>query len=265
MKYIKKYSKSIGFVVICLFCCYITNLAANYAFNLKSDGSSINLGDTPSVPFTHVAAYNQMKTIIGSGTLNTDSQDVIGAVNEVKADSESHYEMLGSADEPITNLNNIPLNTMGMVVLDVSINPSGYTRAFSYWKCGTSASTHYTILAIDQYDFKMYIYDMYDSTSNGWKLMSDTFDAKGGTLATGTNLNNVLESGVYFVSTSNTYTNVPEGNKGGILVVMSPYYSNTYQRQIYYYGAVYTYTRTRSNSSGTAWQAWYRRSGTKIT
>ena len=267
MKNMKKIGKYIGIIMICLFCSYLTTLATNYAFNMKKNNNEepASLPDEISVPFTHTSDYLSLKTTIGNDSLHTTAQNVIGAVNELNTARASHFQSLGTSDNPITSLNSIPLNSTGHVVLDSTISPSGYTRAYSYWKSGTNASTAYSILAIDQYDFIMYMYDMYDSTSNGWKRITDTYNSRGQTAPANTSINNILTPGVYYVSTSNGHTNLPDSKTAGILVVLSPFESNTYARQIFYYSAVNFYARSRSNSSGTAWAGWYKYTGTKVT
>ena len=169
---------------------------------------------------------------------------------------------MGTAAEPVTILSDIPLNWMGHVVLDSTISPAGYTRAFTAWKSGTNVSTRYTIFAVDQYDFKMYMYDMYESTSKGWKLLTNNYNTYGGVLASGTNLNNVFDSGVYMVSSNNTYTNKPDGQTGGTLVVIAPKYDNSAVKQIFYYSNTYIYVRTYPYDGG--WSAWYKYSSAAL-
>lgn len=266
MKYVKKSAKYIGFIAICLFCSYLTTLVVNYAFKLsnKSESMETTLPDTINVPFTHSTAYNTIKTKIGSDTLATSSQNLIGAINEVKSSSESHFQTIGTSDNPVTSLDTLPLNAIGHAVLSASLAPAGTVRAYSYWKSGTNASTQYTVLAIDQYDFKMYMYDMNAGTSNGWRLLTDSFVVRGECIPTGTSMNNVTNSGVYYACSSNTYTNLPDSKTAGILVVYNPNSTDAYTRQIFYYSAVNFYIRSKTSSSGTTWSSWYKYTGTKI-
>ena len=270
MKYIKNSIKYIVIVLICVFCSYYITRATTYDYNATdvrfdntgTDLESTGLQDALDEVFYHVSDYNEIKTTIGSGSLNTSSQNIIGAINEIKSGIDSHYETLGTAASPLTTLNDIPLNWMGHVVLDSTISPAGYTRAYTAWKTGSNVSTRYTILAVDQYDFKMYMYDMYESTSKGWKLLTNDYKSYGGVLASGTNLNNVFDPGVYMVSSNNTYTNKPDGKSGGTMVVLAPRYDNTVVKQIFYYSTTNIYVRTYPYDGG--WSNWYKYSSAAL-
>ena len=272
MSFIKKYSKYVKILIICVLFSYITALATNYSYDASdvryADANpvleSTNLQDALDEVYYHVSDYNEIKGVIGSGSLATTAQTLVGAINEVKAYTDSHFQMLGTASDPVTSLNSLPLNSIGHVVLDASISPAGVLRAYSYWKSGTNVSTRYTILAVDQYAFKMYMYDMYDDTSKGWKLITDSSNIKGGTIATNTNLNNILNPGVYTLSSSNTYTNMPDSSTAGVMTVLAPFAAGTYQKQIFYRGAIAIYVRTRNDNSGTTWSNWYKYSGSVL-
>ena len=274
MKNKKSNTEYIIIFVICIVCSYFSTIAIDYAFqasdvrfnNTSTGLESANLQDALDEVYYHVSDYNEIKTAIGSTALTTTAQTIKAAINEVKNDINSHFLTLGTSSNPITDLDDIPLNSIGNVTLDASVSPSGVLRSHSYWKAGTEtySNDRYTIVAIDQYDFRVYMYDMYESTSKGWRVMTQKYRAKNATVATGTNLNNILESGSYVLSSSNTYTNMPDGKTAGILVVLSPFASNTWSKQVFYQGGVAIYVRTRTGTDGTEWSNWYKYSGTAV-
>ena len=94
--------------------------------------------------------------------------------------------------------------------------------------------------------------------------MSDSYKSKTGCLATGTNLNNIYEAGIYYACSSNSYTNMPDSKTAGMIEIVAPYASGTYARQVFYYSASAVYVRYRNQSSGTAWGAWRKFSGTAV-
>ena len=273
MKLTKNGIKYIKIIVICVFCSYITTLATNYAFdsgevsfnNTGTSISSTNVQDALGDTFDYVTNYSSISSLIGSGTLDTIAENLIDAVNEEKESLDNHFGSFGTSDNPITDLNELPLNSLGYMVLDASINPSGYKRSFSFWKGGTDAEDRYIIVALDRYDFKLYMYDMYDGTSKGWKNMSESYIAKNDCIPTGTNLNNIYAAGVYYACSSNSYTNMPDSKTTGLIEVVAPYSTGTYARQVFYYGGSAIYVRYRNESSGTAWGAWRKFAGTAVT
>ena len=93
MKFIKKNSKYIGIVMICIFCSYLTTIATNYIFdssdvrfdNTGTSLESVNVQDAIDETFHHVTDYNEIKTTIGNSTLTTTNKTLIGAINEVNS------------------------------------------------------------------------------------------------------------------------------------------------------------------------------------
>lgn len=75
----------------------------------------------------------------------------------------------------------------------------------------------------------------------------------------GTNINTVTDIGIYYLSGSSTYTNMPSGVSYGILIVERPNLTGTLisQRLCPCDSAANTYTRVSSNS-GSSWTAWRR-------
>lgn len=173
---------------------------------------------------------------------------------------DSHYGAMGTSTTPVTSRANIPLNWIGNVTMSSSISPSGYTRSHSVIKWGLS-TTRYHILAIDQYENKMYLYENYDGTYIDWRsiepdsvfMMSET------KIPSNSDLDNYNTPGVYTVANSTTaaaISNIPYTSSGGRLEVIGQNSNSSYQRQMYYpSGSVYIYTRIKGSS---AWGSWYR-------
>ena len=171
-----------------------------------------------------------------------------------------HFAVLGSSTEPLTTLADIPLNSIGSVVLSASISPCGQLRQHTFIKTGVSAN-RYTLILIDQYDYCLYLNNYYDGTWKGWRQAV----ASGcGFLPSGTNLNNLIIPGVYGISNSNSYTGLPTGVGGGILEVISPKTSGEYTIQRLQVASS-IYERYRLNSSGTSFGSWYKYIGTEVT
>ena len=163
MKLTKNGIKYIKIIVICVFCSYITTLATNYAFdsgevsfnNTGTSISSTNVQDALGDTFDYVTNYGSISSLIGNGSLDTIAENLIDAVNEEKESLDNHFGSFGTSDNPITNLNDLPLNSLGNVVLAASISPAGVLRAFSFWKGGTDEEDRYIVVAVDQYDHKL--------------------------------------------------------------------------------------------------------------
>ena len=257
---------------MCTCCSYFTIRATNYSLdsndvlfdNTGTNYQSTNAHDAVTEAFNYVTDYSGITAAIGTATLNTTSQNLIGAINEVNSIITTKYGAIGTSTTPYSgSLNDIPLNSLKSLYLPASISPSGSAGRFSCWKSGINETTRYTIFAIDHVNFRIYVYDMYDGTSKGWTLLTENFHAKNSNVPTNTNLNTVRSPGIYMLSASNTYSNMPSGVTGGALEVISPNSNNVYQRQVLYVGQNF-YVRTINSSDNTQWSAWYRYSGSSI-
>ena len=101
-EFIKRNSKYIVIVMICVFGSYLTTLATNYAFestDVRFDNSNteITAGDVQGAleqTFQHVTDCNEIKDTIGSGSLTTTSQTLIGAINGLNDQMVKLYESL---------------------------------------------------------------------------------------------------------------------------------------------------------------------------
>ena len=177
-----------------------------------------------------------------------------------------HFVSIGSAQNPVTDLANIPLNSIGNAVLAAAISPAGVLRSHSFWKSGSSA-TRYVIFAVDQYANRAYYQINFDGTLQGWTLVDrdSAFYTSTKTVPENSTLGSYLTPGVYTVlngTTAATISDCPYTNSGGRLEVIGQNHSGSnYLRQIYYpAGSVYIYTRIRSD---TAWGSWYKISMTQ--
>lgn len=97
---------------------------------------------------------------------STSATDALSA-NQGRVLNE-HYKIIGSADSPITDLGDLPLNGTGNAVLAAAISPCGVLRSHSFWKSGSSA-THWVVYVVDQYANRAYYQVSYDGTLQGWK------------------------------------------------------------------------------------------------
>lgn len=140
MKYIKKNIKYIGIIIICFFSSFFTTLATNFAFessevtfnNTGTNIQSNNVQNALTEAYNYVTDYSGIKTKIGNSPLITTSQDLIGAVNEIRNnletisleaspklnDLESQLTLIGAlmADYEVKNIRfNVPSGGYGIL------------------------------------------------------------------------------------------------------------------------------------------------------
>ena len=80
----------------------------------------------------------------------------------------NRFAARGSSQSPVTDLSTIPLGFVGNVTIAAAVSPSGNLRSHSVIKWGLN-STRFNILAIDQYQNRMFLYEIYDGTDKGWR------------------------------------------------------------------------------------------------
>ena len=78
---------------------------------------------------------------------------------------------LGTAQSDITNIDNVPLNASGKLVLGASVSPTGTQISGSYIKLGED-NNNYSVYFIRQYTNVMYIYSKAGGTVKGWQELA---------------------------------------------------------------------------------------------
>lgn len=98
------------------------------------------------------------------------------------------------------------------------------------------------------------------STWGTWHCIQKAGD---GWQTSGTDLNDLIYPGTYGLSANSSYSHMPTGVTGGILTVVNPGISGAYcMQRLETANAIYM--RYRSASSGTAFGAWYKYTGTAV-
>lgn len=84
----------------------------------------------------------------------------------------------GSAQSPVTNLDNIANNTSGNIVIAAAISPiSGSVVSGSYWKTSyDNTQDSYSIIFVRQYSNDMFFYSKAAGTVKGWKQLESKSD-----------------------------------------------------------------------------------------
>lgn len=193
-------------------------------FHDMSDGFAfVGFNKTGGQDFPTILDSFVKKEDVANNLTTTEEGKVLDArQGKVLAD---HFSILGTDAAPITDLSQIPINSIGNCILDASISPTGIKRSQSYYKTGWS-QTRYTIMVTDQYSEKTFFQVNYDGTLSGWKELFNSSEiipvANGGTGATtadaaranleamygkavrlgsGDNLDNINTPGFYEIST----------------------------------------------------------------
>lgn len=130
---------------------------------IKPTNVSISIPAMTDVPDASVFSNCVDKLVDGVNTLQDD-----------------HFTAKGSAQSPVSDLSTIPLGFVGNITMAAALSPSGNTRSHSLIKWGLSQN-RYHILAIDQYENRMYLYENYDGTPKGWREIPTHVYEFGGT------------------------------------------------------------------------------------
>ena len=208
-------------------------------FHSMSDGFAfVGFNRTGGQDFPTILDSFVKKADIANNLTTTAEGKVLDArQGKVLAD---HFSILGTDTNPIADLSQIPINSIGNCILDASISPTGIKRSQSYYKTGWS-QTRYTIMVTDQYSKRTFFQVNYDGTLSGWKELFNSSEtipvANGGTGATtasaaranleamygkavnlgsGDNLDNITTPGLYTITTG--VANAPK-SWCGLLVV----------------------------------------------
>lgn len=78
-----------------------------------------------------------------------------------------------------------------------------------------------------------------------------------GWLPSGTDIDTIITPGVYGISSSNTFTGLPDGIVSGLLEVISPNLAGSYATQrLTSFSGTYVWMRYRGQNSGAGWGGW---------
>ena len=187
--FIKNNIKFIIVIIICLVGSSITTLATNYLFNsneVSYDNTNSGLhadyvqGAIDEV-FQHATDYSEIKTKIGSDTLTTTSNTLIGSINELNSNKADLLVVSGASSYAYNSqvgaeyvYNNLPTNYKGMFKTVFSQSWTAYGIAN---KTGTTGTIEYFVDGvIDTFVYKNYsgsvLFDKLALNSNvGQKLL----------------------------------------------------------------------------------------------
>ena len=109
----------------------------------------------------------------GIGGLIANNDNAINTLNStITSKFGTNY---GNNTNPITNLDDLPINGLGYTVLDASISPTGLLQSFSFIKFGAVAGNRYNVLVkrISQpITDQIYISSVFDGTFLGWQQIA---------------------------------------------------------------------------------------------
>ena len=113
---------------------------------------------------------------------------------------------------------------------------------------GTSSNYATQIAKANASDGTLYIRYRVSGAYTAWERLSTMY----GTIATNTDLNNITDAGVYLVSGSNSYTNLPSGITYGTLEVVK----STLTASILFQRITNTDKMATRYKSGSTWYSW---------
>lgn len=122
--------------------------------------------------------YTAKSNIAANSTLSTSN---------LQADGSGGLNALNNninLDLTISDLDNIPINSQGVVKLIQSISPAGMEKTYSYQCIGNKSTTRRSIILFDYVDNKAYINTKFTAW-NGWQEIA--LSSKAGTITFATN------------------------------------------------------------------------------
>lgn len=122
--------------------------------------------------------YTAKGNIAANAALSTNNldADTSGGLNALYSNITGKFGTnYGSTSNPVTSLNDLPINGAGYAVLDASISPTGAALTCSFIKSGTINNNRYNVLVkriSSNANEQIYFGSMYDGTFLGWQQLA---------------------------------------------------------------------------------------------